>query len=357
MESQIERFGHAHNQPLVSIVIVNYNSAGWLAKCLKSIKAQTIFNQIETIVVDNQSRDDSLAEARRLLADFPSACIVQNKENLGFCRGNNTGAHAASGKYIFFLNPDAWIEADCMEYLITETEKAGAVASTPWVLNYTDNTHQDLGFWGFDTFGLCSPSSPRGKTTEIFSPTGCSYLIAANIFKQVGMFDNEFFMYSEEVDLSWRVWIAGKKIIGVPAAHAHHRGAVNANPAGGVEAIEFRTTDQKRFLTNRNCILTLLKNGQHLIVIFVIPLVVLLFLEALAGCLMLRRASFFKAAFLNPMRDCWRLRKHISQQRRFIATFRKRSDFWMLRFFRLPLNRWFEIKRLFQFGLPRVDAR
>jgi GT2 family glycosyltransferase len=357
MGNQIERFGHTRDRLLVSVVIVNYNGAGWLTKCLESIKSQTIFSQIETIVVDNQSTDDSVTEARRLLVDFPSACIVQNSENLGFCEGNNGGTRVAAGKYIFFLNPDAWMEADCLERLIAETEKTGATASTPWVLNYQDNTHQDFGFSGFDIFGLCSPLSPQQKTREIFSPTGCSYLIDANTFKQIGMFDGEFFMYSEEVDLSWRVWIAGGKIIGTPLARAHHRGAVNANPAGGTSVVEFRTTDRKRFLTNRNCLLTLLKNGRHIVLLAVFPLLMLLFVEALIGWLLLRRWSFVKATFLDAVRDCWRLRKHIARQRRFIATFRKRSDFWMLRFFHLPLNRWFEIKRLFQFGVPRVDAR
>ena len=70
------------------------------------------------------------------------------------------------------------------------------------MLNYLDDTHQDLGFFGFDMFGLCSASAPRRETQEIFSPTGCSYLIDANVFKQVGMFDRRFFMYSEEVDLT-----------------------------------------------------------------------------------------------------------------------------------------------------------
>ena len=106
MENQIERFGCMPGQPLISIVIVNYNGAGWLPKCLESIKTQTIFSRIETIVVDNHSTDDSLAAARRLLVDFPMAGIVQSGENLGFCEGNNVGARAASGKYVFFLNPE-----------------------------------------------------------------------------------------------------------------------------------------------------------------------------------------------------------------------------------------------------------
>jgi GT2 family glycosyltransferase len=357
MESHIERFGRMDGQPLVSIVVLNCNGANWLPKCFGSIKAQTILNQIETVLVDNHSSDDSVAVARRLLADFPCALIVRNSANVGFCEGNNSGARAAHGRYLLFLNNDTWMEADCMERLIAGTEKLGAIASTPYVLNYPDNSYQDFGFYGFDLFGLASPSSPVTASREIFIPGGCSYLIRADVFSRVGMFDADFFIYSDDADLSWRLWIAGYKAAGVVPARLHHRGAAGVNPAGGIETVEFRTTDKKRFLTNRNCILTLLKNGQHILLLPIIPLIALLFLESLAGSLLLRRWSFARASFWSVLRDCWRLRGHILRQRRMVAAFRKHSDFWMLRFFKLRLNRWDEIKRTFKFGLPRVDAR
>ena len=357
MESHIERFGRMDGQPLVSIVVLNCNGATWLPRCFGSIKAQTILDQIETILVDNNSNDDSVAVARRWLADFPSARIVRNSANLGFCEGNNSGARAANGRYLFFLNNDTWLEADCLERLIGGTEKLGAVASTPLVLNYPDNSYQDFGFFGFDLFGLPSPSSSVTASREIFIPGGCSYLIRADVFNQVGMFDANFFIYSDDADLAWRLWIAGYKAAGVVPARLHHRGAAGVNPAGGIETVEFRTTDKKRFLTNRNCLLTLLKNGQHILLLPIFPLIALLFLESLVGGVILRRWSFVRASFWDALRDCWRLRGHIREQRRAAVKFRKHSDFWMLRFFRLKLNRWFEIKRLFQFGLPRVDAR
>jgi hypothetical protein len=83
----------------------------------------------------------------------------------------------------------------------------------------------------------------------------------------------------------------------------------------------------------------------------------LLFVESLVGALILRRWSFARESFWSVLRDLWRLRSHVIQERKRIAGFRKRSDFWMLRFFRLRLNRWFEITRLFKFGLPRVDNK
>jgi hypothetical protein len=357
MANDIEHFGRMAGRPLVSIVVLNCNGANWLPKCFGSIKTQTILDQIETVMVDNHSTDDSVAVARKLLADFPCACIVRNSENLGFCEGNNSGARVARGRYILFLNNDTWLEPDCMEKLIAGTEKIGAVASTPLVLNYPDNSYQDFGFYGFDLFGLPSPSAVATHTREIFIAGGCSYLIRTDVFNQLGMFDAEYFIYSDDADLSWRVWLAGYKVAGIFEARLHHRGAAGVNPSGGIETIEFRTNDRKRFLTNRNCLLTLLKNGRHILLLPIIPLIALLFLESLAGSLLLRRWSFARASFWSVLRDCWRLRGHILRQRKMVAAFRKHSDFWMLRFFKLRLNRWDEIKRTFKFGLPRVDAR
>lgn len=357
MESLNEHFGRADGQPLVSIIVLNCNGANWLPKCFGSVKTQTILSQTEMVMVDNNSTDDSVAVARKLLADFPSAGIVRNPENLGFCEGNNSGARIARGRWLLFLNNDTWLENDCLEKLIAGTEKLGAVASTPLVLNYPDNSYQDFGFYGFDFFGLPSPSAKATATREIFIAGGCSYLIRADVFNQLGMFDAEYFIYSDDADLSWRVWLAGYEVAGIFEAKLHHRGAAGVNPSGGIETVEFRTNDRKRFLTNRNCILTLLKNGQHILLLPIIPLVALLFLESLVGCLILCRWSFVRASFWDALRDCWRLRGHIRERRRAVVKFRKRSDFWMLRFFRLKLNRWFEIKRLFQFGLPHVDTR
>ncbi|HTV75388.1 MAG TPA: glycosyltransferase, partial [Candidatus Baltobacteraceae bacterium] len=153
----------------MSIIVLNYNTAGWLPKCFASIRSQTVIGQIETIFVDNLSTDDSVATARKLLAEFPAACVVENATNLGFCEGNNVGAGIARGHYLFFLNPDTWLEPDCVEKLLAGVEKANADAATPWVLQYADDSHQDLGFLGFDLFGL-PISSPRAVNFgEVFA--------------------------------------------------------------------------------------------------------------------------------------------------------------------------------------------
>jgi hypothetical protein len=357
MAAQIEKFGRSGGNPLISIIVLNCNGANWLPKCFETILGQTIISQIETIIADNNSSDHSVAVAREWFAKFPAATIVRNSENLGFCEGNNSGARAASGRWLLFLNNDTWLEPDCMEKLVAGTERRGAAASTPLVLNYPDNSYQDFGFYGFDILGLPSPSAVADCTREIFIAGGCSYFIRADVFNQIGMFDSEFFIYSDDSDLSWRVWIAGYRVAGIFEARLHHRGAAGVNPSGGITTIEFRTNDRKRFLTNRNSLLTLLKNGQLLLLLPVIPLAAWLFFESLAGAFLLRRGSFVRASFWDALGDCWRLRHHILRERKKVAAFRKRSDVWMLRFFKFRLNRWDEVKRAFRLGLPRVDAK
>ncbi|MDB6065704.1 MAG: hypothetical protein JWR26_1912 [Pedosphaera sp.] len=340
--------------PLLSVVILNYNGARWIERCLNSLRTQSIFSQIEVIVADNRSSDGSDALAERLMQDWPNGRLVQNGENLGFCEGNNRGVRTATGKYLFFLNNDAWLERDCLEVLLRETEKAGADVATPLVMDFDSDTFQSLGASGFDIFGLATSRLPHADTREVLMPEGCSYLIRRELFAELGQFDAEFFMFADELDLSWRVWISGARAVAIPAARLHHRGAANVNPKGGGAVVELRTSDTKRFFANRNALMVLLKNAQHVLLLMALLQLALLAMESVVGLIWIRRWGFIRRAYIGAIADCWRLRRHILSERRRIRKFRRRSDWWMLRFFRLRLNRWDELRRLRQLGIPKV---
>ena len=342
---------------LLSVIVLNYNGAKWISRCLESLRAQTICTQIELLVADNQSTDGSDATAEMILKDWPNARFIQNGENLGFAEGNNRPAATARGEFLFFLNNDAWLEPDCLDKLVAEVRRTGAAAATAQVLDYGDDTFQSLGAAGFDVFGLVTVRRPHAETRQVLMPEGCSYLIQRALFLELGGFDARYFMFAEECDLSWRVWLSGRTCIAVPAARLHHRGAADANPEGGTAVVEFRTSDSKRSYANRNALLTLLKNGQNLLLLLVPLQLALLLAEALVGLVLIRRGEFIKRAYLDAIADCWRLRKHILGERRRIRQFRRRGDFWMLRFLRLRLNRWDEIQRMRRFGLPKVTPR
>jgi len=343
--------------PLVSVIISNKNGAPWLPKNFTSLRQQTEFENLEVIVVDNCSVDGSADLARRALANFPRATVIENAEDLGFTGGNNVGAEAAKGELLFFVNNDAWLEEDCLEQLICELGAWGADAASPLVMDYDDNTFQCIGSSGMDFFGLPDTSCALEQTTVRFSVTGSSFIIRAESFRRLGGFDTGHFMYAEETDLAWRIWLAGGKIIGVPSARLHHRGAAGVNQAGETKIIEARTSDTKRYLSNRNGILLLLKNSQHVLLLLLIPHLILLLVEASASLLLIRRWSHVRKAYLSAITDAFGMWRHVIAWRRKIVKLRRRGDFWMLRFLRFKPSRWDEVKKLLKLGPPKVDAK
>ncbi len=340
--------------PILSVVILNYNGARWMERCLASLRAQTIFDQLEVVVADNLSTDGSDRLAADLITGWANGRFVQNGANLGYCEGNNRAAAVARGDFLFFLNNDTWMAPDCLENLLAEVKRAGARAGTPMMFDYEDDTIQSPGGAGFDIFGLLSLATPRKETYEVFVSGGCSYLIERELFAEVGKFDPVFYLYADEYDLSWRMWIAGARAVAVPSARLHHRGAANVNPQGGGKIVEFRTSEMKRFYTNRNNLLVLLKNCQHILLLLVPLQIVLLGLEACVWLALTRRWAFVKRAYVEAILDCWRLRGHVRAERARVRGFRRHTDWWMLRFLHWRLNRWDELDRLRRWGVPKV---
>jgi hypothetical protein len=344
--------------PWISVVVLNYNGLAWLPRCFESLEKQTAFSHLEVILTDNHSSDDSVKFGNEWLARTGArGQVVQNGSNLWYCGANNNGAAVAGGKYVLFLNNDTWLEPDCLEKLFAEVEAAGADAATPLVLNYGDNSFQHCGSPGMDFFGMTTHMPVPEKTTEIFVGCGCSLLVRTEIFRLIGGFPPELLIYADETDLCWRVWIAGGKVVTVPAARLHHRGAAVVNPAGETKAVESRTSETKRFLANRNGILFLLKNGRNVLLLLLIPHLLLLGAEALASLVLVRRWSYVRKSYLSAVADAFRMLPHVRMWRCRISGFRQHGDFWMLRFLRLKPSRWAEVKSLFTAGVPKVDAK
>lgn len=342
----------------VSVVVLNYNGVAWLPRCFESLQRQTIFEEIEVILTDNKSSDDSVKFTRDWLERTNAkGQVVQNGANLYYCGANNNGAAAAKGEFLLFLNNDTWLEPDCLEKLYEDTVKAGADCAAPLVLDYDDDTYQAGGINGIDLFGIVTPGPRALQTTETFNSPGCSLFIRTETFRKIGGFAPELLIYVDETDLSWRVWIAGGKVVATPSARLHHRGAAVVNPEGKTKTVESRTSETKRFLTNRNEILFLLKNSQNLLLLLLVPHMFLFFAEAVASLVLIRRWSYIRKSYLSALADVWRMRGHVREWRRRIRSFRKRGDFWMLRFLRLKPARWGEIERLFRYGAPKVDPK
>jgi GT2 family glycosyltransferase len=349
------------SNPVISVVISNKNGVQWLPRCLESVRTQSIADRIEIIIVDNVSSDESVPLTRKLLDGFPQVSIIENKEDLGFTGGMNTGAFAAKGEGVFLLSNDTWLEKDCLEKLVLATEATRADAAMPLVLNYEDSSLQSLGADGIDIFGLSTAGVPSQRalteTMDVFMVAGCGFWVRTDAFKKLGGFDTGHFMFAEETDLSWRIWVAGGNIIRVPASRMHHRGAAGVNPAGETKIVESRTSETKRYLANRNGILVVLKNSQHILLLLIFPHLLLLLVEAFASFVLVRRWSYVRKSYLAAIADAFGMLGHVRQWRRRIKGLRTRSDFAMLRYLRLRPGRWDDIKRLFKFGMPRVDAK
>lgn len=339
--------------PAVSVVILNWNAARWIPRCLESLRAQTIFPQIEVIFADNASSDDSEKVARAGMTSWTNGKFLQNGGNFGFAGGCNRGAAAAAGKYLFFVNPDIWLEPDCLEKLVAAGEKSGATAVAPMILDYADDAVQ---WWlddGFDITGWIVNARFDRNRARSFSG-GTFAFIRADAFRKFGGYDDEFFMYGEEEDLAWRIWISGGKVTTAPDARVHHRGAATVNPQGGEQITELRTSERTRFLANRNHLLVLLKHSRHILLLTAVAFAGMLFIEGVFWLLLKRRWSLARATSLEPVRACWRLRGHIRAKRRQVSEFRRRSDWWMLRFFCWRLGKAGDLKKLFKFGVPKI---
>ena len=343
-------------QPWVSVVILNYNGADWLPRCLESMAQQTIFKHLQVIIADNVSTDGSNRLSEKLIAGWSNGLFIQNGSNPGFGGGCNLAVKRATGKYLFFLNPDVWLEPDCLEQLYTAAEKGKAGAAGLLVLEYEDDTYWSRGGAAFDFCGnVVVPR--RGHVPETLFVAHGFYFIRKDLFLHIGGYDDTFFLYGEEMDLSWRVWAAAETIIHVPTARIHHRGEATENPAGGTKVIEMRTSESKRFFANRNQLLTILKDAQHILLLLLFPAIALILAEGLGGAILLRRWSFFSRTCWQALCGCWKLRDHVRRERKRIKSFRKRGDFWILRFFSFRFGRWEDYHAILKHGMPKVAQR
>ncbi len=200
---------------LVSVVIVCYNSRTWLPQCLDSIQKQTLFRQSEVIVVDNASKDGTEQLARELMAGWSNAQVIQTGGNVGFGAASNRGVGRSQGKYVYLINPDAWFETDCLEqfYLTAERENAGCVGGR--ILEYEDNRVQARGCIGFDFCGDGIEPPQNREPDRLFFFQGF-FFVRKELYLRLGCLDEKFFLYGEEPDLCWRIWISGDKIVPAP---------------------------------------------------------------------------------------------------------------------------------------------
>ncbi|GAB6265112.1 MAG: glycosyltransferase family 2 protein [Methanothrix sp.] len=211
---------------LISVIVLNYNGKGFLNSCLSSLASQT-YSDFEVIVVDNGSRDGS---PEYIEENYPWVRLAKNEENLGFAGGTNAGIRAAKGEFILTLNNDSRADSRFIEELIKPMAdpEVGVCAAK---MLFPDGRINSAGICisrsgaAWDR-GMFEPD--RGQyefVEEVFGACAGAALYRRDMMDEIGLFDEDFFLYLEDVDLAFRARLAGWKCIYVPGAMViHHHG-------------------------------------------------------------------------------------------------------------------------------------
>lgn len=213
-------------EPSVSVVIPNWNGAKHLPVCLSALRAQTHGN-FEVVLVDNGSSDDSVAIAR---SGFPEARVIELDKNYGFSRAVNQGIRAARGGVIALLNNDTeaapeWLAAGMAA--LERNERAGLIACRVMYMDrrgVIDSAGDDYTPWGavFNR-GHLEPFSDSFSTEQnIFGICGSAAFIRKAVFDDIGLFDENFFAYYEDLDINLRARLRGWDCVYAPDAVVYH---------------------------------------------------------------------------------------------------------------------------------------
>ena len=240
-----------------TVIIPNINGKGWLKDSIESVYAQTE-QDFELIVVDNGSTDESLAQARSYCSR-PNFTLIENGRNTGFSHAVNQGIALAKSEYVVLFNNDAFAEPQWLAELIRAADSDPRIFAVQSLMirhferELADDAGDYVTWMGF----ACKTGDGRlasryTRQRRIFSACGGAALYRKRILDEIGVFDENFFAYFEDVDLSWRANNAGYKNILCPTARCYH---ICGATTGAVRYNEFKSRQ-----SGRNSILLPLKN-------------------------------------------------------------------------------------------------
>jgi GT2 family glycosyltransferase len=281
-EKQSQMGGYETQKPLVAIVILNWNGKKYLRQFLPSVLKSTYENK-RIIVADNASTDDSVEFLKN---QYPQVQLIPLSRNEGFAKGYNLALQQVEADYYVLLNSDVEVMPGWIEPVVALLERNGTIAACqPKILSFLDKWQFEYagasGGW-LDRFGY--PFS-RGRVFDVcetdrgqynmaepcFWASGAAFFVRPEVFKQMGGFDPYFFAHQEEIDLCWRMQLAGHQVYVQPLSVVYHVGG-GTLPKGN---------SLKTFLNFRNNLIMLYKNLNGLTLIYTIW--VRLFLDALAA--------------------------------------------------------------------------
>ena len=247
----------------LSVVVLSWNVRDLLRQCLRSTLANNRPAATEIIVVDNASGDGSVEMVR---AEFPDVRLIVNVTNRGYTGGNNDGIAAATGRYALVLNPDTQIVGDALVTLVQYADARPDVGVVgPQLLNPDGGVQSSrrrfptllTGLFESTWLQSLAPRGvlrdyyvqdrPDGETQEVDWVMGACLLVRREAIQQVGMLDEGFFMYSEELDWCCRIKHAGWKIVYLPTAQVIHHVGKSSEQVVAQRHIYFQTSKVRYF--------------------------------------------------------------------------------------------------------------
>ncbi|MGZ5007125.1 MAG: glycosyltransferase family 2 protein [Methylobacter sp.] len=298
----------------VTVIIVNWNGERFLEPCLTALINQTV-KPHEIILVDNGSSDGSVEIARR----FPAVQLMQLDRNTGFAGGNNLAIQAASkeSEWIALINPDAFAEPHWLEGLLSAAARnPGFDVFGSQLLNAAEPTLLDGAGDAYHLSGLVwrighgmPVSATEENPHEVFSPCAAAALYRRSALDKIGGFDEDYFCYLEDVDLGFRLRLAGYRCLYVPESVAHH---VGSGSTGG------QHSDFSRYHGHRNLVWTFVKNMPGILFWTLLPLHLLLNLFSIVYFSMRGQSKVILTAKWDAIKGIpkmWRKRRQIQAAR------------------------------------------
>lgn len=318
-----------NGHPEASVIIVSYNGLNEIKRCLPSLINQS-YPSYEILLVDNGSSDGSPEYVEQ---SFPQVRVIRNHTNLGYAGGNNKGFESAKGDYLVALNQDTVVDREWLSELIKAMEYRPNVALATSKICYLSEKNvintcgNDVNFTGLAFCrGIGQPADNFNEEGVVPAISGCAFAVRRSVLDHIGGFDDDFFLYLEDTDLSIRARLAGYECLYVPTSVAYHDYAFNLNSS-------------KFFFLEKNRYILLLKNFRWSTLVLMAP--ALLLTEGLTfGYGVMHGWSFFS----NKLRAYkWLLANlpKILKSRSRVQALRARSDREMVQglSFQIPFNR------------------
>ncbi|HUU50463.1 MAG TPA: glycosyltransferase family 2 protein [Nitrospinota bacterium] len=243
--------------PVISVVIPNWNGEDVIGDCLESLRKQT-FRNFEMIVVDNGSSDSSLDLIK---TKYPEVKVISLSENKGFCIAVNTGIKYSQGEFIAILNNDTEVVTNWLEelYMAFENHPEISFCSSKMLYHEQRDKINTVGIkikrnGDSSSIGTGQPDGPRfEKEGEVFGACAGAAVYRKRLFDDIGLFDESFFAYLDDVDLSYRAQLSGHRCLFVPKAIVYHKKGYSLKRHDSPNELEV-------LLNSRNSVYCLLKN-------------------------------------------------------------------------------------------------